>query len=153
MKVKEPSICNGQKQIIPVGTGQRGKHELCCGLWMRGQWKVIPCGAHMRKGTSWMPNSASGSLSPVLCLYSTKLRTREACNGTDTGMNEVYLSVHGCSCVCVCGRLFDKWPDHLFKPISSNPCSEVKIQCKFVPALVYFNIRGSLISKSWGRNK
>lgn len=50
--------------------------------------------------------------------------------------------------VCVCGRLFDKWPDHLFKPISSNPRSQVKIECKFVPTLVDFNIRGSLISKA-----
>lgn len=64
-------------------------------------------------------------------------------------MRCISVCVFMCMCdVCVLlgGGLSDNWPDHLFKPISLHPRSEIKIEYKFIPNLVDFKVWGSLLS-------
>lgn len=83
----------------------------------------------------------------LFCLYSSMFRMREACVGTHRRMDEVCFSMFTLVCVCVGGGMRpDKWADHLFKPISSHPCSEIKIEHNWLNFIWFQKGQGSLLS-------
>ena len=66
----------------------------------------------------------------------------EACTGTHKVVDEVHLSlfIHVFGCV-EGGMRLEKWADHLFKPISLHPCSEIKMEYNWLNFIWFQKVR------------